>query len=376
MSKSTIPQNITNLLWAKSAGRCQYEGCNKILYEDGLTRRAYNKAYIAHIIADSEDGPRGDKELSPKLCKDINNLMLLCDEHHRLIDKVDVDSHTVEVLTEMKKKHEERIELVAGIDHDKKTNIVIYSANIGKNKSLINYNRASLAIIPERYPADKHEIDLSINADSFKDNEDNYWNIQSEHLIKIFNEKIKQKFNYNVQHYSLFALAPQPLLIKLGCLLSDLYNVDVYQLHREPSTWKWLDNEEIDYIINNNNIDSNIVAINFSLSANIDNLRINKVLGEKVNIWTFKINNPNNDFLKGRKQLELFRIELRKLLNEIKLSNNEYTEINIFAAMPVSAAVELGRVWMPKADLNLKIYDENRELGGFVHALTISNNKE
>ena len=44
--------------------------------------------------------------------------------------------------------------------------------------------------------------------------------------------------------------------------------------------------------------------------------------------------------------------------------------------MPVSATVELGRVWMPKADLNLKIYDENRELGGFVHALTISNNKE
>lgn len=103
MSRSSIPQNISNLLWAKSAGRCQYEGCNKILYEDGLTKRGYNTAYIAHIIADSEDGPRGDKELSPKLCKDINNLMLLCDEHHRLIDKFDVDSHTVEVLREMKK---------------------------------------------------------------------------------------------------------------------------------------------------------------------------------------------------------------------------------------------------------------------------------
>jgi allophanate hydrolase subunit 2 len=39
--------------------------------------------------------------------------------------------------------------------------------------------------------------------------------------------------------------------------------------------------------------------------------------------------------------------------------------------MPVSAAVELGRVWMPKADLPLVIYDQNTSLGGFVKALEI-----
>ncbi|MGO7632002.1 HNH endonuclease, partial [Rhizobium ruizarguesonis] len=31
---------------------------------------------------------------------------------------------------------------------------------------------------------------------------------------------------------------------------------------------------------------------------------------------------------------------------------------------PVSAAVELGRVWMPKAHLPMRIYDHNRAFGG------------
>ena len=49
-----------NLLWAISGGRCEYEGCNTPLYMDILTKKKYNKAYIAHIVADSLDGPRGD----------------------------------------------------------------------------------------------------------------------------------------------------------------------------------------------------------------------------------------------------------------------------------------------------------------------------
>ena len=39
--------------------------------------------------------------------------------------------------------------------------------------------------------------------------------------------------------------------------------------------------------------------------------------------------------------------------------------------MPVSLAVQLGRVWMPKADLSMTIFDQNRELGGFVKAIDI-----
>jgi hypothetical protein len=39
----------------------------------------------------------------------------------------------------------------------------------------------------------------------------------------------------------------------------------------------------------------------------------------------------------------------------------------------VSAAVEVGRVWMPKADLPLVVFDQNRTLQGFVRALEIGS---
>ena len=82
-------------LWAKAAGRCEYAGCNKLLYKDDLTSEEINRAFVAHIVAASPDGPRGDKTLSAQLVDDIDNVMLMCHDHHRLIDHEQVVEHTV-----------------------------------------------------------------------------------------------------------------------------------------------------------------------------------------------------------------------------------------------------------------------------------------
>ena len=113
MSKTKIPESVKIRLWGKAAGRCQYEGCNKPLWIDSLKKFEFNSAYIAHIVADSPGGPRGDKLLSKKLATDISNLMLMCDEHHRLVDNIDIKGHPVGLLDQMKKKHENRIEVPA-----------------------------------------------------------------------------------------------------------------------------------------------------------------------------------------------------------------------------------------------------------------------
>lgn len=105
MSVSYIPEKIKILLWGKTAGRCEYRGCNEPLWWDSLTQAEFNTSYIAHIIADKPGGPRGDEILSRKLKNELSNLMLLCDEHHRLIDKVNVEGHPAELLGEMKLEH-------------------------------------------------------------------------------------------------------------------------------------------------------------------------------------------------------------------------------------------------------------------------------
>ncbi len=65
-----------------------------------------------------------------------------------------------------------------------------------------------------------------------------------------------------------------------------------------------------------------------------------------------------------------FRSALRKLYNDIKARHGEDAVINLFPALPVSLAVETGRVWMPKADLPLRIYDQTRR-AGFVETFTV-----
>src|SRR5690606_826758 len=117
---------IARKLWVKSGGRCEYIGCNMPLWKDELMQKDMNKAYISHIVAASPDGPRGDKIKSRELEVDYDNLMLLCDECHRRIDKADSETHTVDMLTGMKKIHERRIELVTGIEEKKKSLVISY----------------------------------------------------------------------------------------------------------------------------------------------------------------------------------------------------------------------------------------------------------
>jgi len=374
MSVSYIPVKVKIRLWGKAAGRCQYDGCNKPLWLDTLTKSEFNTAYVAHIIADQPDGPRGDVVLSQKLKADISNLMLMCDGHHRLIDNEDVEGHSVERLRIMKNKHEKRIELLTSISEEKESHVLLYGANIGQQNPVINWQKASLAMAPEWYPAEKTAIELGMKNSSFCDHEELYWATEREHLGRQFSGVLKNRLAIgDIGHFSVFALAPQPLLIELGRLLSDIPSAEVYQLHREPPNWLWQENPAgFDYIIREPAKINSEVAINLSLSANIDNSRITRTIGRDVAIWELTIDKPNNDFLKSREQLQAFRQCFRRLLNNIKIKCGETAQIHLFPAVPVSIAVEVGRVWMPKADLPIKIYDQNRKANGFVYTFEIS----
>jgi hypothetical protein len=75
--------------------------------------------------------------------------------------------------------------------------------------------------------------------------------------------------------------------------------------------------------------------------------------------------------MKSRDQLAKFRQIFRRILDKMKMEHSDAPAIHIFPALPVSIAVEIGRVWMPKADLPMVIYEQNRKLGGFYPALRI-----
>lgn len=370
-----IPANTQMLLWAKAAGRCEYEGCNKLVYRDLLTKTEIRAADIAHVIAASPDGPRGGP-LSHSKQTDVRNLMLLCKKHHRLVDHEGETEHSIKELLRMKQQHERRIEQQTEAKEDKQSHVLLYGANIGDKASPINFIDARNAMSPKAYPAEVSPIEIHLKGSLLKDNEKTFWKIEKSNLERAFTERVAPRINTGdingIRRMSLFAMAPQPLLVRLGTLLSDIVPVEVFQLHREPRTWAWQRGpKKFTYFVGEPHTRSKKVALNLSLSATIDNKRIETVIGRNASIWTISISHPGNDYLKAPEQLALFRKTMRDVFNRIKLKHGEKTLLHVFLAAPISVATELGRVWMPKADLPLALYDQSRRSGGFIKVFDI-----
>ncbi|XYI42012.1 SMODS-associated and fused to various effectors domain-containing protein [Cupriavidus necator] len=95
-------QAVKDELTYLAGWRCQFAGCGRDLKRHGATGGRGRFSYFAHIVAASSSGPRGDPVLSKLLASDISNFMLLCDECHREIDKVNPAKYSVEGLRKMR----------------------------------------------------------------------------------------------------------------------------------------------------------------------------------------------------------------------------------------------------------------------------------
>ncbi len=158
-----IKKEVERELWARSAGRCQFEGCNKILFKSSITQERVNIAQKAHIYSFSEEGPRGWGLLvfNKGALNEIDNLMLMCHECHMKIDRNEA-KYPAKILQYWKQKHERRINVVTGIETSKQSHVVFYGANISDQKSPIQKNEAIAAMFPDKYPTNENPIILSM----------------------------------------------------------------------------------------------------------------------------------------------------------------------------------------------------------------------
>lgn len=363
-------------LWARSAGRCQFNGCNRPLYQSPITLEQVNISEQAHIYSFSENGPRGHepyKEDTDAL-NSVENLMLMCHDCHKTIDQdKDGSKYSGEMLRAWKRQHEERIYITSGIVSSKKTHVVLYGANIGEQNSRILKSDALTALFPDHYPTSEKPIELSMVC-FHEDSTDEFWRTEQAHLERAFGRSIEPLIIENdPSHFSLFALAPMPLLIKLGALFTDKISVDVYQPIREPNTWRWQSPPiDFDFQVIAPESTNSPPALVISLSGKIDHGRLKATLGDSCSVWEITVadNYRHNDFMKSTEQLSKFRSVMRKLISQITEAHGA-APLSIFPAMPVSCAFEMGRIRMPKADMPWVIYDQNRKLGKFIYALTI-----
>lgn len=90
-------------LFAFSANQCAIPACDRsIVQPDGAVT-----GEICHIASRQKNGPRYDPLLTENECDSFENLILLCETHHKIID-TNVRKYTVELLRQIKLTHEKQ----------------------------------------------------------------------------------------------------------------------------------------------------------------------------------------------------------------------------------------------------------------------------
>jgi SMODS-associated and fused to various effectors sensor domain/HNH endonuclease len=373
-----IPEKIKVLLAALSAGRCEFRGCNEYLFEHPLTLEGGNFSEKAHIYPFGNKGPRSDDGSRPADVHAIENLLVLCQACHKLVDD-NPKTYTREILEEHKKEHEDRVRYVTGLGPEMRTSVVQLKSRIGGDAVDIPANEICEAIAP-RYPAGDKEgtiIDLTTIRD---DRPDEYYRVAERQIRQSIDRLYEPGMSVDsTRHISLFALTQIPLLVHLGRCLSNKIPVDFYQRHRDQTNpWKWPEDEEpVRYkqVMPRKGTDRNHVALTVSLSGQISLDSLPERIDESFFVYDIGLDDrkPGTDFLRKRQDLDEFRRTYRGFLSDLMASHPSIEELHLFPAVPAPTAITLGHDLLPKVHPVLIVYDWDKRGGGFIRRIRVND---
>lgn len=350
----------------RAGGRCEFDGCNRNLFQAPVTMRDGVFGQIAHIIAFSDRGPRGSESSSSPTIHALENLMLLCHDHHKEIDDNPLD-YSVETLRRHKEAHETRVRLVLDLGPAQATFVAVVCAPVARRAVAVTRDQVIAATAP-RWPRNKEfaRIDLGCMDDrspSFIKAACDSLDLRLSELQRPGSELLA------IGHLSLFALAPIPLLVHLGATLTDKVQVELYQRHRDTEDWTWkLDGAPAEYTFRRVSQGQGAgVALVLPLSGPIQLSDLPPPVVAQSTVYEIGLGatTPDTGFLRTRRDLERFVSLYQQALGEIRAAHGQVTTIDLFPAVPAPVAVACGRGLLPKVSPALRVFDYEKGRGGF-----------
>lgn len=386
MARKSIPEVERLKVWVRAGGRCEL--CGTYLLEGKLTYQDFTLGELAHIVGQeaTHKSPRGMDPL-PKDERDLaDNLMLLCRGEHNEIDRTgSLDVMTVERLRLIKRDREEWIRRLTALNPEAGTVVIRLIGQVrGQEVELTKPTAAEAVIRSEgRFP----EFPLSLHGDGFEvdlrripDEKTGglaYWEQCQQQIDRVLEHKLAEALREDsVHHVSVFAFARLPLLVYFGSRLDDTFTVSIYQRHRSTESWCWPDTgDAMVRFVTESPLSPHPDAREGVLLLNISGSIQAEELPEQVALlprWTIRPQDitPSVDVINSASTLDEFTSVLRGLLSELEASHKGLRRLHVLAAVPVSAAVTLGRVHDANVHPALVIYD--RTSGQYTAALEIS----
>lgn len=238
-----ISEKTTQKVWADAGCRCMFEGCAMDLSGVPLWTKAARVGYLAHIIASDPEGPRGSQEDSHRLADDPENIMLMCDAHHRLIDSFAADQYTADILNAMRKSHRDLVRKYMDSLAYPRSRAVTLHANLANVPTYFHDSELIDAILATRR-AMVPEVIHYVRRKSQRDDRyiPGFWN---QYLREHENDIRQLVTGFNsvngaiTENLAIFPLHHIPTLVLAGRIMGEAQTIQVFQYDKSRKSWAW-----------------------------------------------------------------------------------------------------------------------------------------
>lgn len=368
-------------VYVRAGGRCCF--CQAYLMEGPIAGTPMKTGEMAHIVGAkiTKRSPRGEEPLPAEARENAENLMLACRDEHKEIDRLGAsDWATVDKLRRIKADHEGWIRRVTGLDRSQHTTVLRFVGDVRGNAVDITKAAAAGAVLMSgdrypKFPLSADDFGFEIDVRTFDATLPDYWQRAAAQVDRIIDHKLRDEVTAGrVDHVSVFAFALLPLLVHLGSKLDDTFATDVYDNHRVARSWEWPDSElaaQFETSVPSDPTSAAEAVLVLNVSGSISDFEVPASLADLPR-WTLTLSGttPGPNPLRSPADLTAFSIAARGLFAEVELHAKGTQRLHVLAALPLSAAVELGRVHDAHVHPRLAVY--HRTDGGYELALEIS----
>lgn len=370
--------------------RCQFSGCGKDLRKHFATGRAGTYSYFAHIVAASPKGPRGNLQDSQRLCDDPTNIMLTCDECHRLIDRVDPDYFTVSMLREMRERSIHEVERLLDTLRYPEVEPIMLVGNIGGQVAHFSMRDAEEALwqVGLRTARGKPEF-FFLNGNHLHDpHAPHYWGS----LFGVLKTDIPrlQAFLNGSQAggrarppLAVFPKHGTSVVILGGRMVGDTAGVHLFQFHRNQACqWAWpkdavepaADKYAVRTLRNHSGEKEACLLLSLTFPITRDRLPEDcaDAAGLKLPTLEIAVEQFGHDAVSHRKDLELLGKAIDEALRRIQ-DEWKVRRVHLFVGAPLTACFRMGQKMQARHQATFVCHEAGLDRGPFKPTIEISS---
>lgn len=371
-SRPHISERTKQLVWASAAGRCTF--CNCLVTESENLGEPVPIGELAHDVGWGEGSPRGDSDLDADQRRAAENLLLTCRNCHKPIDDGGaIGRYTIDELLRRKYEHERRIRHLTAIGADRAAHIVRLVGHVrgvapALTRETVLTASTAAGLYPQSLPT-AHWEDVDLDLRPLGDiNTPAEFEACLPAIRTLAARVIDGVRREGVDRLAIFAFARIPLLVFLGAQLDDKVQTLIFQRHRvdNDNAWRWPEHPgdpvKFDMTLALAGSDTTRVALVVCLSGTV---RLDELPAEVLESHFVYLLAPRPPVEPGPtlvarpETLANLETALRQFLAHVEAAHGKVPSVFLFPAIPISAAITIGRVLMPHVSPSWRVFDRD-----------------